>query len=364
MKTVFKLVALVGFCLCLSACAPKNIAFYEQAQRDLGEGYYEAAHDGFTRLGDYRDAGQYAVYCRGFIALANEEWELAEADFENVFDFKLAKLYAEYAYARRLEAEGNLNDAKKAFRRLGTLRDSVQRVACLEELIPEKAYHTAQTLYEIGEYERAKEAFLALEDYRDSAAMAQACREAVPKKEEVVLAAETGGRQYAQIGGEGYYVISMEEGKAELICEHIVAILPVNMEGEVYAGFEKSSLQTYLNTTFKNALPMAVQSAVIAITLPDKEAVEGLSQSERMAFVKDGLLEYEPLVSSLQNGAWWLKDAGSLANSQAIVYYNGVAFDKGLPCTDTRIGVRPMLVLDTAVFPFTKGTGTKEDPLR
>ena len=364
MKTVFKLAALLGLCLSLNACAPANPALYEQAQRDLGEGYYEAAQEGFARLGDYRDAGQYALYCSGFIALANEDWALAEADFENIFDFKLARLYAEYAYARRLEAEGNPEDAREAFKRLGSLMDSAQRAADLHEMILEKAYHTAQTLYKIGEYDKAREAFSALSDYRDSAAIVQALKKTVTEKEEAVSAAETGGRQYAQIGGEMYYVLSMKEGRATLLSQEIAAILPVNMAGEIYAGVEKSSLQTYLNSTFKNALPQEMKSAVIAVSLPDKEMVKQLNQEEMMAFVRDELLEKEPLVSSLQKGAWWLSDGGSLANSQAIVYYNGVVFDKGLPATDTRIGVRPMIALDTAVFPFKSGTGTKEDPLR
>ena len=361
MKKVFILAAL---CLSLTACAPSNQALYEQAQRYLGAKSYALAEETFMLLGEYAQAGQYAIYCRALQALEKEEWVLAEADFDLVFDFKLAKLYSGYAAARQQEAAGEMYDAQSAYARLGSLLDSQSRAAHLGALIPDTEYAAAKTLYAIGEYERAMAAFLALADYRDSAAMAAACQSVLSEKAAVIPAAKAEEARFAKIQDQMYYVISLEEHSAVLLSKTIQTVLPVLAEGEIDAGLESSSLQTYLNTTFKNTFSPEVQAAINSISLPDKAFCQSLTIEQRMAFVPDALMQYEPLVSSLQNGAWWLSDAGTLANTRSIVYYNGVIYDKGLPATDARIGVRPLITLNTALLPFKQGTGTEDDPLR
>ncbi len=371
MKTVFKWALLTGLLLCLTACAPSNQALYEQAQRYLGQKSYEQAYDTFNLLGEYQDAGQYALYCQGLSALDAGEWTLAESNFELVYDFKSANHYSRYAMARQMELEGNLYDAQAVYSQLGSLLDCPSRVATLSALIPDQAYGVAKTLYGIGEYEKAMAAFLALDDYRDSVIMAKACQNAIQEKTAAAstpaptaaLAAQNDSTLYAKLGDSLYYILETKDDQAVLLSESIQAILPVNQEGEIYAGFENSSLHTNLSSIFLNGLSSEAKAAITAITLPDKALCQTLTQAQLMAQVPDGLLEANPLISSLQNGVWWISDQGSLANNQAIVYYNGVIYEKGLPATDTRIGVRPLITLNTTVLPFKQGTGTKEDPL-
>lgn len=308
---------------------------------------------------------------------------------------------------------------------LGSFLDSRQKYDALAVTIPEQSYATAKTLFDIGEYEKALAAFLALDTYRDSAAMARLASdamgaknlqkiedlfiqnrfdeafdelaafsstasqtlkrdaEALQKKYEAKATASpspspTGiapavanaaATTYAVFGTYQnaplvFQVLRRTENSILLLADEIIDILPVNQTGEIFAGYENSSLRTFMNGEFLSAFSPSEKAAIISIALPDVALAKSLAPQTLMAAVSTRIKDKDPLISSLGNGVWWLSDKGTLANSLAIVYYNGVVYEKGLPATDLRTGIRPLITVNTALFPFAKGTGTKEDPLQ
>lgn len=428
MKTVFKctlILLMLALLLTLAGCQPNAQSGYENAQFYLGAKEYILAADIFSSLGGYQDAEKYVLYCKALDALEKGDYARARQDFCNLDDFELSYLYYDYVSACQAEMEGDLYEAQETYMLLGSFLDSRQKYDALAVTIPEQSYATAKTLFDIGEYEKALAAFLALDTYRDSAAMARLASdamgaknlqkiedlfiqnrfdeafnelaafsstasqtlkrdaEALQKKYEAKATASpspspTGiapavanaaATTYAVFGTYQnaplvFQVLSRTENSILLLADEIIDILPVNQTGEIFAGYENSSLRTFMNGEFLSAFSPSEKAAIISIALPDVALAKSLAPQTLMAAVSTRIKDKDPLTSSLGNGVWWLSDKGTLANSLAIVYYNGVVYEKGLPATDLRTGIRPLITVNTALFPFAKGTGTKEDPLQ
>ena len=78
---------LMAALLLCTGCSDRNVDYYESAQRYLGCGEYDAAAYIFEQLGEYRDAGEYALYTRALEAMAAGDYALAQTNFELVEPF-------------------------------------------------------------------------------------------------------------------------------------------------------------------------------------------------------------------------------------------------------------------------------------
>ena len=58
-----KILLLLLPALLLGGCTASNESYYEHAQLMMGYGDHAAAAELFTQLGEYRDSGEYALYC-------------------------------------------------------------------------------------------------------------------------------------------------------------------------------------------------------------------------------------------------------------------------------------------------------------
>lgn len=167
----------------LTGCGVRSASRYEYAQELMAMREYEAAVNEFQQLGEYRDSGRFALYTAALIALNTGELDVAEADFDNLRDFKSSQLYLEYVKARELEQDEDYPNAQSAYGALGSFQDSRERLETCTAMIPKQAYEAAKTLFANGEYEKSMEAFLALKSYGDSAAQAENCQQAILSQE-------------------------------------------------------------------------------------------------------------------------------------------------------------------------------------
>lgn len=388
----------------------EQCALYARALQALSEESLSRAGQDFYNLGDFKLSALYYDYVsarqlemEGSLYEAQEGYMLLGSFLdasERSAHLASAIPEREYAAAQTLYEIGEYEKALAAFLTLDAYRDSAAMAKLCTDAIGEKNLLKIENLLLAQKYD---EGFSELNAYAQSASSAlRREAEAIKAKYQAIIydkaasepnpatkkalygyissykdvpeklaalstvnaQAHTDGPVYALFGGQTYRVLENKEGRALLLAEMILDILPVNQEGEIYAGFDKSSLNTYLNGAFLNALTESEKAAVVSVSLPDAALARSLSAEARIAAVPDALRDKNPLLSSAQNGVWWLHDAGSLANSQMIVYYNGVIYEKGLPASDTRTGIRPLITLDTARLPFKSGSGTLEDPLK
>jgi hypothetical protein len=93
--------------------------YYEDAHFYLGAQEYESAAALFAQLGEYRDAGEYALYCQALQAIADEEYALARATLKAVAPFKSSERYLDWLDALALEEDGRLAEALAAYEALG-----------------------------------------------------------------------------------------------------------------------------------------------------------------------------------------------------------------------------------------------------
>ena len=207
-------------CLLLCGCATSAQERYERGQMFLGFGDYATAREIFQQLGGYEDAEKYALYCAARQAMADGDWELAQANLRLIDPFASSDWCLQYIDAARLAEEGDLAGALAGFESLGSFLDSNARAQALRTEIPsreldriaalvenghydqarsllqamgespqrdallaeceagekELAYAQAMTLYESQSWMEAIPAFDALGDYRDCAARLLACR--------------------------------------------------------------------------------------------------------------------------------------------------------------------------------------------
>lgn len=164
-------------CLLLSACTAPNAAYYEHAQLLLGRGDFAGAAKVFDRLGEYRDAADYALYSAALHALSEGNLPLARADLLLIDPFKSSERYLCYTDAAILEAEGELEAALDAFTALGSFEDSLARADRLREAIPCRSVADAQSLMAAGRWQQALDLLTPLGDWEDAPALADTCRE-------------------------------------------------------------------------------------------------------------------------------------------------------------------------------------------
>lgn len=167
----------------LGGCGRNGASRYDYGQELLAAEQYEAALYEFQALGEYRDAGRFALYTAAIMALNNGELELAQVDFDNLGDFKSSALYSQYAQARALEQEEDYPSAQIAYQALGSFKDSIKRLENCTAMIPKLAYEEAKAQFQGGEYQKALEGFLALGGYGDSASRAEASQQAILSQE-------------------------------------------------------------------------------------------------------------------------------------------------------------------------------------
>ncbi len=106
---------------------------YQDAQDALAQQNFDAAYEGFTALGSYRDSADMTTEVRYQQAL----WQLEKGEYAQ---------------------------AQETFVSLGAYKDS-------QDLISEGSYRQARTMLENGEYRAAYAAFTALGSYQDSQAL-------------------------------------------------------------------------------------------------------------------------------------------------------------------------------------------------
>lgn len=173
------LLLLLPLMLLLSGCSASNESYYEHAQLLLGYGDHAAAAELFTQLGEYRQSGDYALYCAALAALKAGEHDLARANFALLADFKSSERYLTYLDALDAASAGELESALALFQALGSFEDSRERAEKLRRQIPEDTLSHAQSLMNAGRYEQARSILVSLDGYGDSAELIAQCDQAL-----------------------------------------------------------------------------------------------------------------------------------------------------------------------------------------
>lgn len=181
-RRILPLLALLCLGLTATGCTRPGVAdYYEDAHFYLGAQEYESAAALFAQLGEYRDAGEYALYCQALQAIADEEYALARATLKAVAPFKSSERYLAWLDALALEGDGRLAEALAAYEALGTFADAHLSADRLRKAIPEAALRQGRDLMAKGEYAAAKALFLSLDGYGQSAVLAKSCQNALDK---------------------------------------------------------------------------------------------------------------------------------------------------------------------------------------
>lgn len=203
---------------------------YNTADMHFSNGEYALARDGFSELGDYRDAmdrariaDDYDVYEQGKALYEEGAYADARTKFASIISSGISEVSewiqrCDYALADELYVAGDLEGALEGFKALGSYEDAEERIDAIE-------YELADKMLAEGAVEEAYEAFLALGSYSDAAARAAAIPQAFPASG-VLWQAEGSHYQYAAIeidykyssGGAFYKIYSGETLMAMLFC--------------------------------------------------------------------------------------------------------------------------------------------------
>lgn len=173
------LLLLLTAALALTGCSASNQSYYEHAQLLLGYGDYAQAAELFTQLGEYRQSGDYALYCAALAALEQGEAAIARANFTLLGDFKSSGRYLRYIDGIEAESAGELEEALALFEALGSFEDSRARAEALREQIPAEALSRAKSLMSAGRYEQARAILAALEGWGESGELIAQCDSAL-----------------------------------------------------------------------------------------------------------------------------------------------------------------------------------------
>jgi len=351
------------------------------------QGRLEEAREGYLALGSFYDSPQRALRMNDLIPQRDyraavtlkaagewlQAWELFSAlgDYEDSAAQALAcqeRLFETALSPIRLALEGN--DHARALELLKgiDLPLTPTMEAQLEQL--QTACHSA--LYaravraEAGGLPAAREAIALYEglgDHEDSPQRAAALRERYGRS----LALQPG--QLIQLGRYPqpllWQVVKVYEGRALLLSQRILAARPLCREGETFTAYDRSSLKAWLEGDFKStAFDPAALKALEGPFLLSREEALLLTDAQRRAAATPAALEEGLRLSDEGYGWWWLRDQGHISGCQAIVYFSGLVYEKGVQAHDAQTGVRPALWLDLEQYPLTQGSGSEADPYR
>lgn len=181
MKRVWAWILAAG--LMCAGCTDRNADYYEHAQRYLGAGEYEMAAHVFDQLGEYRDAGEYALYARGLQAMAEGDLTLARTNLTLVDPFKSSGRYLAYLDALEMKADGALEEALAGFGALGSFADSASLAEALRAAIPMQQLARCQALVEAGHYTQALGLLDAMTLSDEVSALKETCRQGLIRAE-------------------------------------------------------------------------------------------------------------------------------------------------------------------------------------
>lgn len=171
---------------------------YADSVAHANQGDYEAALAGFTSLGDYEDAADWANYCEKCVAYQQAEelltagdYEAAREAFESLGGFddsqrqvRVCDAWMAFEHARDLSDAGKYEEALQAaddFSGVSDVANDEEVVAWLNET----TYSYAGELFEAGRFYSAYETFERLGAYRDSSTRAQSCLQPKPSSSEL-----------------------------------------------------------------------------------------------------------------------------------------------------------------------------------
>ena len=324
---------------------------YAAAKTLMDIGQYEKAAEAFDALGDYQDCQSLSAACRSAVF----QKQVAEAQ----------ALCQAGDYQKALEAFDALDSSELSQADRNTLER--RREACCQEL-----YKLAESSARegIGAAAETMTLYDSLEGYKDSAKK----KEALEKKYGLNLSLHgyENGWQYVRLGaypqtekGESqpvlWRVLSVSDGKALLLSDLILDVMPMTQAGEWLQAFPGAALTKEAAGACANR---EGKPEAFLMTLKDvkSEALGFTGNESRLAGGTAYAQGKELRTAGSSSGWWWLSDIGKSEDTFAIVYYNGVPYEQGVPESDLRTGVRPALVIDLEKYAFTKGKGTREDP--
>ena len=166
--------------------------YYAVAEKYLALGEYDAASAAFKKAGKYSDAAdriQEPYYKQAVSLMEEEKWEDASAVLKNISKYSDAKQRISYC-GLRLEEEGLAENAKvnqltalaDRYIGMGAYLDCPDRAAALNAratAILDAQYDAAVALMNAGKYEEAKVAFNKIRTHKDSASQIKACETAI-----------------------------------------------------------------------------------------------------------------------------------------------------------------------------------------
>ncbi len=414
-----------------------KFVLYVSGLMAMEAGDYTLAGTNFDNLGDFKNSELYVKYVEAKQLEEDEDYASAQNAYQALGSFRDSVRRMEsctamipqkaYESAQVLFLSGEYQKAMEGFLALGSYSDSKQRAEACQQAILSQAYQKAQSLLKVKDYAGALEAFASLGSYRDSTMLAESCRmelykaaetaqkaggfekvqEAIAMYEALDTYADAARRaqelkgqydinlklrgyqenwQYVSLGtypqetSSGktpilWRVLSVENGTALLLSDKILETAAMET-GAAFAGYNGSSLQTFLNGAFLGeAFSAAEQAAIVQYGTLGK--VYALTKDEvqnpALGFASDGARQGQGTAYALAKGLhastsgsgwWWLSTPGTGEKCQAIVYYNGAVYSPGLRFDDAQTGIRPAIRLKLDTLFFTKGTGTAADPFR
>ena len=139
---------------------------YRTAVSQMNSGEYDAAIEGFQKLGDYKDSGDLiknTKYLQAVEMIDQARYEEAIGQFQSLGDFKDCANQiqrARYLYASMLAENAHYSEAIELFKELGAYEDAQTQIATL--------YKQAVNFIKEEKFDAAIEIFTALGDYQKS----------------------------------------------------------------------------------------------------------------------------------------------------------------------------------------------------
>ncbi len=309
----------------------------EQAKR---ADEYKLAAEEFDKISGYLDADKLAKKCEQLSAYMEKKAGkkkiisgiVAVLVVVAIF-FGIKTPYAKYYLGNVFQATRLYNPAIKTYKRIGTFKDSKERLAKCR-------YQKGLALMDDEDYKNAKKAFEAAGDYKDSDQLKVKMEKLYIKNSEI--------GDTINIGGSKWRIIDIQGNQALLLKDLALPGMAYNSKkGDV--TWEQSSLRNWLNTEFleQNFTKAEKENIVLTGVINNDNPLYGTdggndTQDYVYLLSIDELNQYKDFIPELKSNSW-LRSPGNQQSSTAFLSVNGLPMEYGYEATSKEFRVKPVM---------------------
>lgn len=301
---------------------------------------YKLAAEEFLKIEGYLDADKLAKKCE-LLSAYMEKKAVRKKIIKSIVAvllvvgiyFGIKNPYAKYYLANAYQSVGFYNQAINTYKKIGTLKDSEERIA-------ECRYQKGLDAMAEEDYKNAKKAFAAAGNYKDSD------QKKVDMEKLYIKNSEIGDT--IRIGENKWRILDVQGNQVLLLKDLALSGMAYNNNpGDI--TWEQSTLRNWLNTEFLDvSFSEAEKNNIILTNVKNDDnplyGTDGGNDTQDYIYLLsiNELDQYIDLIPDLKSNSW-LRSPGNQQNSAAFLSVNGHAMEYGYEASSEEFRVKPVM---------------------